>query len=114
MVFWLFGRLSFAQTLAPPGPPSYQMLRFEEDYSYLRDPDLRGDLWDPLKFVALNDVATWYLSLGGEARERYEYFHNANWGGEPQDGNGYVLQRFMVHADLHLGEQVRFFVQLKI
>ncbi len=105
--------LTHAQTTRLPSPPPYQLLRFEEDYRYLRNPALHSNLWDPLKFVALNDAATWYLSLGGEARERYEYFHNANWGGGPQDGNGYVLQRFMVHADLHQGEQVRFFVQLK-
>src|SRR5262245_38748705 len=111
MTFWLFGRLSFAQTLPPPGPPPYQTLRFEEDYSYLRDPSSGSDMWDPVKFVALNGTATWYLSLGGEVRERYEYFHNTNWGGGPQDGNGYALQRFMAHADLHLGEQVRFFLQ---
>jgi hypothetical protein len=105
--------LTHAQTTRLPSPPPYQLLRFEEDYRYLRDPGRRSDLWDPLKYIAFNGAASWYLSFGGEVRERYEYFHNTNWGRGPQDGNGYALQRFMVHADLHLGEQLRFFLQLK-
>ena len=32
------------------------MLRFEEDYRYLRNPALHSNLWDPLKFVALDMV----------------------------------------------------------
>src|SRR5207244_6570525 len=42
-----------------------------------------------------------------------EYFANYNWGKGPQDNNGYLLQRYMVHADLHLGPDVRLFTQLK-
>src|SRR4030095_4349360 len=30
-----------------------------------------------------------------------------------RDSNGYFLQRYMVHADLHVGEHLRGFVQLK-
>src|SRR5207245_481706 len=105
--------LTHAQTTRLPSPPPYQLLRFEEDYRYLRDPGRPSDLWDPLKCIALNDAATWYLSLGGEVRERYEYFHNTNWGQGPQDEDGYVLQRYMLHADLHLGEALRVFGQLK-
>ncbi|HEV8714079.1 MAG TPA: alginate export family protein [Candidatus Binatia bacterium] len=110
---WLLRQSSFAQTLSPPEPPSYQLLRLDEDYRSLCNPDRRSDLWDPLKCIALNDTATWYLSLGGEARERYEYFHNPNWGQGPQDEDGYGLQRYMLHADLHLGEALRVFGQLK-
>jgi len=109
LVLWLLGQSSVAQTLAPPEPPSYQLLRFDEDYRYLRDPGRRSDLWDPLKCIALNDAATWYLSLGGEVRERYEYFHNTSWGQGPQDDDGYLLQRYMIHADLHFGESLRVF-----
>jgi alginate export protein len=113
VVLWLLELSSFAQTLSPPEPPSYQLLRFDEDYRYVCDPGRRSDLWDPLKCLALNDTATWYLSLGGEVRERYEYFHNTNWGQGPQDDDGYLLQRYMLHADLHLGESLRVFGQLK-
>jgi hypothetical protein len=54
-----------------------------------------------------------YLTLGGELRERYEYLHNSQWGAGPQDRDGYLLQRYMLHGDLHLGNHVRFFGQLK-
>ena len=57
-------------------------------------------------------TGTWYLSLGGEARERYEYFNHPNWGQDPQD-HGYFLQRYFLHGDLHLGEHVRLFSQLQ-
>ena len=113
IALWLCGRSSFAQTLSPPEPPSYQSLRFEEDYRYLRDPARRTDVWDVIKYVPLRDDGAWYLSLGGELRERYEYFHNALWGQGPQDETGFLLQRYMLHADMHMGEYVRVFGQLK-
>ena len=97
----------------PPAAPAYQQLRYEEDYRYLRDPSRRSDFLDRLKYIALTQGDESYLTLGGEARERYEYFHNSQWGAGPQDDSGYALQRYMVHADVHLGEHVRFFSQLK-
>ena len=105
--------IAHAQTPAHPAPPPYQALRFEEDYRFMRDPALRTDLWDPLKYLALRDAEAWYVSLGGEARLRYEYFNHALWGQGPQDDDGYVLQRYMLHADVHLGPHVRIFTQLK-
>ncbi len=53
------------------------------------------------------------LTFGGTVRERYEYFHNGGWGREPQDDNGYLLQRYMLHADWHLGPRLRLFGELK-
>jgi len=57
----------------PPHPP-YQPLRYDEDYSYLRDLTRRTEFWDIIKYVPFNDKGKWYLSVGGEVRERYEYF----------------------------------------
>lgn len=54
-----------------------------------------------IKFIPLDKTGTRYLSIGGEIRERYEYFHNSLWGQEPQDNNGHLLQRYMLHTDLH-------------
>src|SRR5436190_18279593 len=113
VVLWLLELSSFAQTLSPPEPPSYQLLRFDEDYRYVCDPGRQSDLWDPLKCIALNGAASWYLSLGGEVRERYEYFHNTNWGQGPLDDGVYLLQRDMLHADLHLCASLRVFGLLK-
>ena len=92
--------------------PPYQLNRADENYRYLQDPSQRTDPWDPLKYVPLNEAGSWYLSIGGEARERYEYFNRPSWGKDPQD-SGYFLQRYFLHADLHLGEQIRLFSQLQ-
>lgn len=103
----------FGQTLDSPSPPPYQHLRYEEDYSYLYDITRRTEPLDVIKYIHLNDKGDRYLSIGGEARERYEYYHNPTWGQEPQDDNGYLLQRYMLHADLHVSPYLRLFSQLK-
>jgi tRNA(Leu) C34 or U34 (ribose-2'-O)-methylase TrmL len=92
---------------------SYLSLRYDEDWSFLRDPAQRIDFWDPVKYIPLNPAQTGYLSLGGEARWRYEWYDNFNWGRGPQDDDGYLLQRYLLHADLRLGERLRFFGQLE-
>lgn len=97
----------------PRTSPAYKQLRYEEDWTYLRDPARRTDALDRIKYIPLNREGDWYLSLGGEVRERYERFGNPSWGQEPEDNNGYFLQRYMLHADFHLGSRVRFFAQLK-
>jgi hypothetical protein len=96
-------------------PPAYKLLRYDEDYSYLKDPSRRTDFWDPIKYVPLWGRENWYLSVGGELRERYEFFHNQNAGAAPantQGNNADLLQRYLLNADLHLGPYFRFFGQL--
>jgi hypothetical protein len=95
-----------------PDPPEYQLLRQDEDYSYLRNEACRRDRWDPLKYIRLGSGDEKYLTVGGEAREWYEGFRNALWGIGPQDGNGYLLSRLSVFGDFHINPRVRFFVQL--
>jgi len=107
-----------AQATAPPAnkPPNYTLSRWDEDYRYLRDPaqgERESDFFDPIKYIRFNDKGDIYLSLGGQARYRYEYFHNNNFGAGPQDPNGYNLLRLLAHADLHLGDNFRIFVQSK-
>src|SRR5258708_3355573 len=68
-----------AKADAPRRPP-YLQLRYDEDYSFLKDPARRTDFLDPLKYIPLNASGEFYLGFGGEARERYEYFHNSLWG----------------------------------
>jgi hypothetical protein len=93
-------------------PPAYTPLRWNEDYGYLRvAPD--ADPWDPLKYIPLgDDDRDWYLSLGGQARYRYEWFDDFNFGAPgAQDDDGYHLGRFLGHVDAHFGPNVRGFVQ---
>ncbi|HEY2950946.1 MAG TPA: alginate export family protein, partial [Verrucomicrobiae bacterium] len=103
------------KTQADDGPPrpEFRLSRQDEDWSAWRERASRTDFFDRVKFIPLDRDASAWLTLGGEARERYEYFRNANWGRGPQDHDGYFLHRFMVHADAHAGETFRFFAQFK-
>lgn len=99
--------------LCEGGEPIYKMSRQDEDWSSLRDPAMRTHFFDDWKFIPLNQDASAWLSLGGELRERYEYFDHANWGAGPQDDNGYLLQRYMLHGDVHAGEHFRLFTEFQ-
>src|SRR5215475_7268120 len=101
-----------AQASSPPSPPPFQPLRYDEDWSYLGDESRRSEWLDRLKYFPLNEHG-WYLSLGGEERIRYEYFSQFNFGAGPQDDDGYLLQRYLLHADTHFGKRVRVFTQLQ-
>lgn len=95
-------------------PPPFQQLRYLEDYSYLHDKSLRREPFDRFKYLELREgKPDWYLSIGGEVRQRYEAFRNDSWGRAPDDHNGYLLQRYMLHTDWHFGKSVRAFVQLR-
>jgi len=95
-----------------PNPPEYALLRQDEDYSYLRNDKCKLDRWDALKYVRLGSSGDSFLTIGGEAREWYEGFRNFLWGVGPQDGNGYLLQRFMAYGDFHVSRRIRFFAQI--
>jgi hypothetical protein len=50
---------------------TYSLLREAEDWSFLNDPSLRQDFWDPIKYIRLGPQG-WFLTIGGEAREAFE------------------------------------------
>src|SRR5436853_1743930 len=82
--------------------PAFKTIRYDEDYSYLRDETRQTELLDAIKYIPLNRDRSAYVTLGGEIRERYEYFHNSLWGQGPQDKDGYLLQRFMLDSSVQL------------
>jgi hypothetical protein len=93
-------------------PPPYTLLRYTERYSYLADESNRTDIFDTVKYMPLtSDNPESYLSLGGEIRERYESYHNQGFGVTGPKSNEYGLQRILLHADLHVNERLRFFIQ---
>lgn len=94
------------------GPPAYELLRYEEDYRYLHDPRARTDFWDPIKYIPLGDDPGTYLSLGGELRERFEYYSAPGFGLLGEEADGYLLHRVLLHADLYVGDNLRTFVQV--
>ena len=89
------------------------MSRYEENYDFLRDPECRTELWDPIKYIALLSSFDTYLSLGADLRERYEFLDHPDFSDANRDTDGYLLQRYMVHADLHVGVHLRAFGELK-
>ena len=101
------------QQLEKKCPPreTYKSLRYEEDWSGLRDPECRTDPFDELKFVPLGEQA--YMSLGGEARLRYERYTNPGFGTDPPTSSGYLLQRYLLHSDIHFTPAFRLFVQFQ-
>ena len=93
-------------------PSPFKQLRYDENYTYLKDTNKQTDFWDPIKYIRL-PWGSGYLTLGGEVRGFYENFKNENFGSEPEDDNGWFLQRYMFHGDLHLNDRIRLFGQFK-
>ena len=90
--------------------------RFNEDWSVLRGVDLSttDDFWDRLKFIPLTNDGSVWLSLGGQARERAEYFRHFLFGSsKPEDTDAYLLSRFRLSGDLHVTPYFRMFVEGK-
>ena len=102
-LFLLMGSIVSAQ--------SFKLLRYDENYGSLRDST--RNFYENLKFVSLNSENNFYLSFGGEARYEYVDFNNEDWGRLNIGRNNFLLQRYDLHADLHLGKTFRVFVQLR-
>jgi len=106
-----------AQSASPTssGAPdrSIKLLREDEDWSFLSNPANRQDFWDPVKYIRLRKGRNdWFMTISGEAREVWEQIGNDYWGQAPY-WNGYLNERYMLGFDLHYGEHVRTFVDLK-
>jgi hypothetical protein len=110
VLFVALGRPANSQTA-----PSILNFRYDEDYSSFVDPSKRSGLVPQLKYIPIGSDGT-YVSLGGELRERFEWYGNAGFGiGQPAGAsrdNNYLLQRLLLHADLHVNDNVRVFVQV--
>ena len=91
--------------------PAFQTLRYNEDWSFLRDKTQRTDCFDPAKYVPLDTNGNWYLSFGAEARLKYELYSEPVFNQKPADDNGFLLQRYLMHADIHATPYFRVFGQ---
>ena len=97
---------------ALPGP-GYKNVRYDEDFSYLGGAPgtYQTDAWDPLKWMDLGD--DWYLTLGGQARLRFESEQNKAFGSVEPTQDAFLLHRSFVHGDLKHDDWMRFFLQGK-
>lgn len=104
--------LALLAALLPLAAPAQEVqqtnLRYDEDWSVLSDAPREG--WREAKYVPLQEDGSFYLTLGGEARARFEGFDDNLWGDPPAPDDGYQWLRVMPHADLHAGP-ARAFVQ---
>src|SRR3989442_4169895 len=106
-----------SQAPTEPKRPAYQLGsagRFNEDWSSLRGVDLgtTDDVLDRLKFIPLSPDQNVWLTIGGQLRERGEYFKHFLFGAsEPKDSDGYLLSRYRLSADLHVTQYFRMFAE---
>jgi len=92
--------------------PAFQKLRFNEDYSCFNNIGSYSGFFDSIKYMQLNKSSSIYLTIAGEARQRYAYTNNPSFGAGEQDENGVWLQRYVVSSDLRMGTYFRLFGQL--
>ena len=104
-------RISNAQA-SLPARPAYAPERYDEDWSFLRDPSKRTDFFDPIKWIPLDKDGSWFLTPGGELRERFQDVRNMEFAlpAPTQEENGF--HRIFLFADIHLGPHFRTFVDL--
>ncbi|KUY17509.1 hypothetical protein BAZ12_01150 [Elizabethkingia miricola] len=102
----LFSAYAFSQDF-----PAFKLMRYDEDYSFLKDS--ARSFYNSVKYMPVTKDKKVFLSLGGEARAEFVDFNNEDWGRLGIGSNPFLLQRYSVHADLHLGKRVRIFGQLR-
>ena len=102
VIFLLCATTAWAQDSAPP----FQNLRFNEDYSEYPEEGV-DSFFDPIKKIELSESV--WLSFGGQVRGRLEWWNN--FGFSAPNDDVFLLYRTFIHADLHLGDHWRMFVQ---
>ncbi|MEM7665826.1 MAG: alginate export family protein [Pseudomonadota bacterium] len=65
-----------------------------------------------LKVIPISQDGEVFLSIGGEARARYEIDTNPGFGAGEEDGDGAFLHRYALSTDLQIGRNVRFYGEL--
>lgn len=90
---------------------NFKLLRFNEDYSALKDST--RTLYNRLKYLPLSESGRTYVSFGGELRAELDRAQHEDWGAGNVGRNIFLLQRYQLHADLHLSGRIRIFGQLR-
>lgn len=93
--------------------PAYQVLRQNEDWSVLAGVDraATGDWFDRIKYIPLSDDGDIWVGFGGSARMRLESWHAFAFSDANNDE--FLLTRFSLHSDLHIGSNIRLFAEGK-
>jgi hypothetical protein len=103
LVFVVVSQVSIAQ--------SFKLMRYDEDYFQFADSIQRS--YYKLKYIPLSKNKEVFMSTGGEIRYEFAAFNNEDWGRRGVGRNNFLLQRYNVHADLHVGKIIRLFGQVR-
>lgn len=90
---------------------SFRLLRADENHSALKDS--ANTFYNTLKHLKLSKSGKTYASFGGEVRAELDWARNEDWGAKNVGSNTFLLQRYQLHADLHLSNRIRIFGQLR-
>ncbi|MDF1659651.1 MAG: alginate export family protein [Verrucomicrobiales bacterium] len=92
--------------------PGFDVLRFNDDV-FANEAIANDPGWYPqIKYYPLSVGEDAFVSIGGEVRQRGDYFENPDFGGAPFSQSSAWLQRYVLHADARWNSAVRTFVQV--
>lgn len=99
------------QVVAEVKPPSYQLLRQNENWSVLKNmsPSERAaDPWNKIKYIPLDKG---YLSFGGSMRDRVESWKN--YLSSTSNNDTFNLWQMFLYGDFQMNDNFRTFIELK-
>lgn len=109
-IIYLLLTFGLAASMAAQTQADFKPLRYDDDFSYLEEDTLLST-YEKIKYLPLGNKKH-YLSVGGEIRQQYIYTKNNGWGDLSDAPEGYLLSRYLLHADLKSG-RFRAFIQLQ-
>ncbi|MEH6703469.1 MAG: alginate export family protein [Galbibacter orientalis] len=85
-------------------------MRYNEVYTSFEKDSIRN-WYHRLKYIRINSSTN--VSFGGDIRTQYLLMNNEGWDPASKDGDGYMLTRWLLHADLHLSKRIRIFAEMQ-
>ncbi|MDI9256790.1 alginate export family protein [Flavobacterium sedimenticola] len=111
--FFITALLFFTVISTSKAQNKISWLRYEDDFTSLKKDSIKKGL-DKIKYMPLGQNN--YISLGGEFRDKWQYYDNLNFGDVPPSYSKtdvfQYLRRIMLHANIEFGNHFRFFMQL--
>ncbi|MCR9246139.1 MAG: alginate export family protein [bacterium] len=103
----------FAQDSNGSQRPKLQFIRQNEDWSNFKASE-DASIFDRLKRIDLSDDGDVWVGFGGRADARLEAWDGFGFGATtPGNSDEFLLTRAIVHSDLHVGKDLRFWLELK-
>ena len=108
----VLGALCLCLFLSKTWAQTFQLMRYDEDYTYLKDS--ARTVYNRFKYIPLSAGKPGaYLSFGGGIRWEFDAFTNEDWGQFNAGQDNFFLQRYDFHADLRLSPRLRFYGEIR-